>query len=132
MLALFFCFTCFTSGRGGLAALFTGKSAIFWLLIALGGLAQACIYFFYYRNLKNYEVWTVKLWLLLMPVLSCFIGIAFMGEKMTVRKAAGIAVVLLGAAIILLRNKLHPEAARENEAAAEETDADSGVTKDDE
>lgn len=46
-----------------------------WALVALGGLAQTGIYFFYYRNLKHYEVWVVKLYLLLMPVVSCFIGV---------------------------------------------------------
>ena len=33
----------------------------FWWLVLLGGLAQTGIYFFYYRNLKHYEVWVVKL-----------------------------------------------------------------------
>ena len=84
-------------------ALFPG----FWWLVLLGGLAQTGIYFFYYRNLKHYEVWVVKLYLLLMPVVSCFIGLVFLGEELTLRKALGIAVVLLGAAVILLRSRLH-------------------------
>ena len=87
----------------------------FWLVL-LGGLAQTGIYFFYYRNLKRYEVWLVKLYLLLMPIMSCFIGVFFLGEKLTARKALGILVVLLGAALILLRAKLH----REEKAAAAE------------
>ena len=82
----------------------------YWWLILLGGLAQTGIYFFYYRNLKRYEVWIVKLYLLLMPILSCFIGVGFLGEELTVKKAVGILVVLLGAALILLRTKLHREA----------------------
>ena len=81
----------------------------FWWLVLLGGLAQTGIYFFYYRNLKHYEVWIVKLYLLLMPIMSCFIGVFFLGEELTIRKAAGILVVLLGAAVILLRAKLHRE-----------------------
>ncbi|MBR0198675.1 MAG: DMT family transporter [Oscillospiraceae bacterium] len=80
-----------------------------WWLILLGGLAQTGIYFFYYRNLKSHEVWEVKLALLLMPVVSCFIGILFLQEKLTARKLLGIAIVLLGAALLLLRGKLHPE-----------------------
>ena len=80
-----------------------------WWLILLGGLAQTGIYFFYYRNLKSHEVWEVKLALLLMPVVSCFIGILFLQEEMTTSKLLGIAVVLLGAALLLLRGKLHPE-----------------------
>ncbi len=80
-----------------------------WALIALGGLAQTGIYFFYYRNLKHFEVWLVKLYLLLMPVVSCFIGIFFLGETLTVSKLLGILVVLSGAAIILLRARIHHE-----------------------
>lgn len=79
----------------------------FWWLCALGGLAQTGIYFFYYRNLKKYEVWVVKLYLLLMPVVSCFIGAAFLNETLTGEKILGIAVVLAGAAVILLRDKLN-------------------------
>ena len=85
---------------------FDGKT---WALIALGGLAQTGIYFFYYRNLKHFEVWLVKLYLLLMPVVSCFIGIFFLGETLTVSKLLGILVVLSGAAIILLRARIHHE-----------------------
>ena len=81
----------------------------FWWLAALGGLAQTGLYFFYYRNLKKYEVWVVKLYLLLMPVVSCFIGIAFLDEVLTVKKLAGIAVVLGGAAVILLRGRINRE-----------------------
>ena len=101
----------------GLSAGFTGDLGAFrpeslgrlWWLAALGGLAQTGIYFFYYRNLKSHEVWEVKLALLLMPVLSCFIGVFFLNETLTGKKLLGIAVVLLGAALLLLRGKLHPK-----------------------
>ena len=79
----------------------------FWWLAVLGGLAQTGIYFFYYRNLKKYEVWVVKLYLLLMPVVSCFIGVAFLNEELTAKKLSGIAVVLAGAAVILLRDRIN-------------------------
>ena len=78
-------------------------------LIAVGGLGQTGIYFFYYRNLKHFEVWLVKLYLLLMPVLSCFIGVFFLNEELTVKKLLGILVVLSGAAVILLRSRIHRE-----------------------
>ncbi|MBQ7144879.1 MAG: DMT family transporter [Oscillospiraceae bacterium] len=78
-----------------------------WLLIALGGLAQTGIYFFYYRNLKHFEVWLVKLYLLLMPVVSCFIGLFFLGETLTAGKLLGVLTVLAGAALILLRARLN-------------------------
>ncbi len=102
-------FAVFSFSRGDLRGLDTGKLPGFWWLAALGGLAQTCIYFFYYRNLKTHEVWIVKLWLLLMPVVSCFIGAVFLHERLTAAKLVGIAVVLLGAGVILLRTKLHPE-----------------------
>ena len=79
----------------------------FWWLVVLGGLAQTGIYFFYYRNLKHFEVWLVKLYLLLMPVLSCFIGVFFLNEELTVKKLLGILVVLAGAAVILQRGRIN-------------------------
>lgn len=82
-----------------------------WPLAVLGGLAQTGIYFFYYRNLKHFEVWQVKLYLLLMPILSCILGVAFLGETLTSSKILGILIVLAGAALILLRSKIHHEAA---------------------
>ena len=85
-----------------------------WWLIALGGLAQTGIYFFYYRNLKHFEVWIVKLYLLLMPVVSCFIGVFFLHEELTPKKLLGILVVLAGAAIILMRGKINHEKAQPN------------------
>ena len=102
-------FTVFSILRGDLRSLCPGNTPGFWWLVALGGLAQTCIYFFYYRNLRRHEVWVVKLWLLLMPVVSCLIGVLFLDEILTVQKIIGIGVVLLGAAVILLRSRLHPE-----------------------
>ena len=106
-------FALFALLRGDLKALTPGIIPHFWGLVLLGGLAQTCIYFFYYRNLKRHEVWVVKLWLLLMPVVSCLIGVLFLQETLTARKLLGIAVVLLGAAVILLRGKLHPRTQEE-------------------
>lgn len=100
-------FALFASLRGDLRALTPSAIPHFWGLVLLGGLAQTCIYFFYYRNLKRHEVWVVKLWLLLMPVVSCLIGVLFLREVLTVRKVLGVGVVLLGAAVILLREKLN-------------------------
>ena len=107
-------FTVFTFTRGDLRGLETSRLPGFWPLAALGGLAQTGIYFFYYRNLKTHEVWVVKLWLLLMPVVSCVIGVLFLGETLSVWKLLGIAVVLAGAGLILLRDRLHQ--AKENQA----------------
>ena len=104
-------FAAFALMRGDLQALAPAAIPHFWGLVALGGLAQTCIYFFYYRNLKRHEVWVVKLWLLLMPVVSCLIGVLFLHEVLTAKKVLGIGVVLLGAAVILLRGKLNQKKA---------------------
>lgn len=94
---------------GDLALPASGSVPGFWWLVALGGLAQTLIYFFYYRNLKTYEVWVVKLYLLLMPIVSCFIGVFFLGEVLTAKKILGILVVLSGAVLILLRSRINHE-----------------------
>ncbi len=75
-------------------------------IILLGGFAQTGIYFFYYRNLQRHEVWIVKLYLLLMPVVSCLIGVVFLHETMTPKTVAGIVIVLLGAGLLLIRHRL--------------------------
>ena len=106
VLLLFACGAGMSGQLGAEALRFPGRV---WWLIALGGLAQTGIYFFYYRNLRHFEVWLVKLYLLLMPVVSCFIGVFFLGETLTAGKLLGIFVVLAGAAVILLRARLHPE-----------------------
>ena len=102
--------------RGDMRLPVPGTLSGFWWLVLLGGLAQTGIYFFYYRNLKHYEVWIVKLYLLLMPVGSCFIGVFFLDEELTAKKAIGILVVLLGAAVILLRSRLHRAESMDGEA----------------
>ena len=45
-----------------------------------------------------------------MPILSCFIGVFFLNEELTAKKLLGIGIVLAGAALLLLRGKLHPRA----------------------
>ena len=86
---------------------FSGMGGSFWAIVILGGAAQTLIYYFYYRNLKRHEVWIVKLYLLFMPVLSCVIGVVFLDEQLSASKIGGIAIVLAGAAVILLRDKIN-------------------------
>ena len=102
---VFLLFAIFTFSRGDLKGFDPAAFPGFWPMVALGGLAQAGIYFFYYRNLRGNEVWVVKLWQLLIPVFSCVIGVIFLDETLTAWKVVGIAVVLLGAGVILLRTK---------------------------
>ena len=129
-------FALFSFAGGGLSSLRAETLGRIWPLVLLGGLAQTGIYFFYYRNLRSMEVWAVKLWLLLMPVLSCLIGAAFLNERLTAWKAAGIAVVLAGAALILLREKLNgrkraaADNANENENANDNDNANANDNAD--
>ena len=102
-------FTLSAGATGELGGFDWGSLRRIWWLAALGGLAETGVYFFYYRNLKHHEVWEVKLALLLMPVVSCFIGVFFLEEELTVKKMLGILIVLAGAAVVVLRGKLHPE-----------------------
>ena len=98
-------FTIASAIAGDLPRLGTVVSQNAWQ-IALGGLAQTGIYFFYYRNLQRHEVYQVKLYLLLMPIVSALIGVLFLGETLTVRAACGIAVVLCGAGLLLLKGRI--------------------------
>ena len=82
---------------------------LFGLIVLIGGLAQTGIYFFYYRNLKRFEVWQVKLYLLLMPVFSALIGVLFLNETLSVLQVVGIFVVLSGAALFILGSRLKKE-----------------------
>ncbi len=80
---------------------------LFVFLAILGGVGQGCIYIFYYRNLEVYPVWKVKLFMLFMPILTCIIGIFAFGETLVYIQLVGIALILVGAGIILLREKIN-------------------------
>ncbi|MFA6866206.1 MAG: DMT family transporter [Clostridia bacterium] len=84
-------------------------SSLFWILAVVGGIAQSLIYIFYYRNLKIYPVWQVKLFLLFVPIVSSIIGLIAFDEKITLLKIIGLILVLLGAVLILLRDKINKQ-----------------------
>ncbi len=77
----------------------------FMLLATLGGIAQGLIYIFYYRNLKFYPVWQVKLFLLFVPIVSCIVGAILFKEQFGWQKILGLIFVLIGSVIMLTRNK---------------------------
>ncbi|MBS6396727.1 MAG: DMT family transporter [Clostridiales bacterium] len=88
---------------GQLGNLVTDRAAgLSWLLAALG---QTGIYVVYYYNLRNYEVWLVKTFLLLMPIVSTIITFVLFGERMVFSQYLGMAVVMTGAFGILLEQK---------------------------
>ncbi|MGI6214121.1 MAG: DMT family transporter [Christensenellales bacterium] len=82
-----------------------GADTRLFIPLAAGGLAQTFIYVFYYRNLKVFPVWKVKLFLLAVPVISCLAGIAIFGEKIAITQFFGFALILAGAAAIILQSK---------------------------
>lgn len=93
----------------------------FFLLILLGGLAQSLIYIFYYRNLRVYEVWKVKLYLLFIPIVSSIVGFVAFNDTFSLFKIIGIIVLLLGATGILLREKLNKKHISSGEMPQENT-----------
>ena len=63
------------------------------------------VYVVYYYNLRNYPVWLVKTFLLLMPIVSTLITFVLFGERMVGTQYLGMAVVIAGALGILLEQK---------------------------
>jgi drug/metabolite transporter (DMT)-like permease len=74
-------------------------------IVILGGIAQSFLYIFYYRNLREYPVWLVKVFLLLVPIISSIVGILVFKEELSATKIIGIVTVLSGAAGIILLQK---------------------------
>lgn len=73
-------------------------------MTALGfaGIGQTLIYVVYYYNLRRNPVWIVKVFLLLMPIVSALLGFLLFGETMVFNQYVGAAIVLSGALGILL------------------------------
>lgn len=68
-------------------------------------LGQTLVYVIYYHNLRHYPVWLVKVFLLLMPVVTAIISYFLLNEKLVLTQIIGMAVVLLCAGGIVLRQK---------------------------
>ncbi len=77
------------------------------LLIFGGGLGQSLIYIFYYRNLRVYPVWLVKVFLLIMPIVTAIVSVFVFGDVINTIQIIGMVIVTLGALGIILsqRNK---------------------------
>lgn len=101
---IFFTFAALIAGdMGNLTGIQIGGK--FFALVAVGGLAQSLIYIFYYRNLEKYPVWLVKILLLFVPIVSCIAGVLAFGETLTAAKTAGMALVIIGGAGIIIIQK---------------------------
>lgn len=75
------------------------------LAISCAGIGQTLVYVVYYYNLRNHPVWIVKVFLLLMPVVSMLVTFLLFGTTIKVMQCIGIMVVLCGALGILLEQQ---------------------------
>ncbi|MCH5353541.1 MAG: DMT family transporter [Acutalibacter sp.] len=69
------------------------------------GVGQTLIYLVYYYNLRRHPVWLVKIFLLLMPIVSLLICLVLFSEVPKVSQSLGIVVILSGAAGLLLEQR---------------------------
>jgi drug/metabolite transporter (DMT)-like permease len=83
--------------------------------LVIAGIAQAFIYVFYYYNIRHYEVWIVKISLLLIPVIANLFYLIFLSKTLTFMQVMGITLVIVGAiAIILLQQTKKPKELKMN------------------
>lgn len=101
-LVLFLLFSLFS---GDIARLAKPGDSGAGLPLLLAGLGQALVYLFYYDNLRQYPVWLVKAFLLLMPVVTAGLSLLLFGEQITAGQWAGIAVLLGGAGGLLFAKR---------------------------
>jgi drug/metabolite transporter (DMT)-like permease len=87
------------------------KNTLFAVLLA--GVGQTLIYVVYYYNLRRFPVWIVKVFLLLMPIVSTVVSFLLFGQLMSGNQYAGMGVVLLGAFGVLIEQKRKSELQRE-------------------
>jgi len=79
------------------------------LALLLAALGQTLIYIVYYYNLRENPVWLVKVFLLLMPVVSTVLSYLIFGEVPKPVQLAGMAAVLCGAAVIIMEQRRKPQ-----------------------
>lgn len=75
------------------------------LAVSLAGVGQTLIYVVYYYDLRRFPVWIVKVFLLLMPIVSTVISFLLFDEVMSSNQYLGMVVVLLGALGVLIEQK---------------------------
>ena len=73
--------------------------------VILAGIGQTLIYLVYYYNLRRYPVWIVKVFLLLMPIVSAIISFVLFGDRLNLNQCLGIGIVLVGAFGILIEQR---------------------------
>lgn len=75
------------------------------LTLLLASLGQTLVYFVYYYDLRRLPVWFVKVFLLTMPIVSNLLCVLLFHETLTLMQYFGMAVILAGAAGVLLEQR---------------------------
>jgi drug/metabolite transporter (DMT)-like permease len=91
---------------GQLADLQTDRYLL--MVSLLAGLGQTGIYLVYYYDLRRFPVWIVKVFLLLMPIVSAIETFLIFHEHMVSGQYIGMVIVLAGALGILLEQNRKP------------------------
>lgn len=73
--------------------------------VGIAGVGQTLVYLVYYYDLRRFPVWIVKVFLLLMPIISTIVSFLLFKEKMVTNQYIGMTVVLLGAFLVLVEQK---------------------------
>jgi drug/metabolite transporter (DMT)-like permease len=76
------------------------------LPLVIAGIAQTSLYLLYYYNLRRSPVWLVKLLLLLIPCFGAVQSYFFLGERITIPQVAGMLIVMAGATVIIVRQRI--------------------------
>ena len=98
---ILFTITAWVMGTLGELRLF-GTNQFITVALLLAGLGQTLIYIVYYRNLRRFPVWLVKVFLLFMPVVSSIVSFLLFGETLVGTQYIGMAIVIMGAFGILM------------------------------
>lgn len=100
-LLFFLTLTLFTGQYRDIEKIFLDPGLLIPLTIT--GMGQTSIYISYYYCLRRITIWTVKLFLLLIPVNSSIIAFFVLREGIDLNQVAGMALVIAGAAITMVQ-----------------------------
>ncbi|MFT4145408.1 MAG: DMT family transporter [Mobilitalea sp.] len=82
-----------------------GDNSAILLAAICAGIGQTLVYIVYYYNLRRFPVWIVKVFLLLMPIVTTVISFILFSETMVRNQYLGMVIVLGGAFGILIEQK---------------------------
>lgn len=74
-------------------------------VIILGGFVSMALFEVYYKSLREFSVWLVKIFLLTMPVICALMSYVLYGETLSPKQLWGIFIICIGAFFIILNEK---------------------------